>query len=93
MSPAPQMSLTEKFRLLMDWLPAIQMLPIIAATQPGREQVLQVVRLLEIISSKTTGTTDDELTRLTKDVLMTEPGGKLVDYIVAKIKELTDGAG
>lgn len=92
MSPAPQMSLTEKFRLLMEWMPALQMLPIIAATQPGRDQVLQVVRLVEIIASKTAGTMDDELTKLVKDVLLTAEGGKLVDYIVARIKELTDGA-
>lgn len=93
MSPAaPQMSFPEKFRLLLEWLPAIQMLPLIAATPAGREQVLQVVRLLEIVTAKTTGTTDDEMTRLVKDVLMTEQGGRLVDYIVARIKELTDGA-
>lgn len=91
MSPAPQMSLSEKFRLLMDWMPALQMLPIIAATQPGRDQVLQVVRLLEIVAAKTTGTVDDDMTKLVKEVLLTAEGGKLVDYIVAKIKELTDG--
>jgi hypothetical protein len=91
MSPAPQMSLSEKFRLLMDWMPALQMLPIIAATQPGRDQVLQVVRLLEIVATKTTGTVDDDLTKLVKEVLLTAEGGKLVDYIVTKIKELTDG--
>lgn len=93
MSPAPQMSLTEKFRLLMEWMPALQMLPVIAASQPGRDQVLQVVRLLEIVAGKTVGNVDDELARLLKDVLLTEQGGKLVDYIVAQIKELTDGVG
>lgn len=92
MSPAPQMSFPQQFRLLLEWLPAIQMLPLIASTPAGREQVLQVVRLLEIVTAKTTGSMDDELTRLVKEVLITEQGGKLVDYIVAKIKELTDGA-
>jgi hypothetical protein len=92
MSPAaPQMSLSEKFRLLMEWMPALQMLPVIASSQPGRDQVLQVVRLLEIVAGKTVGNVDDELARLIKDVLLTEQGGKLVDYIVAQIKELTDG--
>ena len=89
----PQMSLAEKFRLLMEWLPALQMLPMIATSQPGRDQVLQVVRLLEIVASKTVGNVDDELARLLKDVMLTEAGGKLVDYIVAQIKELTDGVG
>lgn len=91
MSPVPQMSLAEKFRLLMEWMPALQMLPVIASSQPGRDQVLQVVRLLEIIAGKTVGNVDDDLTRLLKDVLLTEQGGRLVDYIVAQIKELTDG--
>ena len=93
MSPAPQMSLSEKFRLLMEWMPALQMLPVIASSQPGRDQVLQVVRLLEIVAGKTVGSVDDELARLLKDVLLTEAGGKLVDYIVVQIKELTDGVG
>lgn len=91
MSPvAPQMSLSEKFRLLMEWLPALQMLPVIATSQPGRDQVLQVVKLLEIITSKTTGKVDDELTAHIKAVLLTEPGGQLVDYIVAQIRTLTN---
>ena len=91
MSPAAaQMSFPQQLRLLMEWLPAIQMLPLIATMEPGRDQVLQVVRLLEIVTSKTTGAVDDELTKLTKDILLTEQGGKLVDYLVAKIKELTD---
>ena len=91
MSPAAaQMTFPQQLRLLMEWLPAIQMLPLIATMEPGRDQVLQVVRLLEIVTSKTTGAVDDELTKLTKDILLTEQGGKLVDYIVAKIKELTD---
>lgn len=77
----------------MEWLPALQMLPMIATSQPGRDQVLQVVRLLEIVASKTVGNVDDELARLLKDVMLTEAGGKLVDYIVAQIKELTDGVG
>lgn len=93
MSPVPQLSLAEKFRLLMEWMPALQMLPVIASSQPGRDQVLQVVRLLEIIAGKTVGSVDDELARLLKEVLLTEPGGKLVDYIVVQIKELTDGVG
>jgi hypothetical protein len=93
MSPAAaQMTFPQQLRLLMEWLPAIQMLPLIATMEPGRDQVLQVVRLLEIVTSKTTGAVDDELTKLTKDILLTEQGGKLVDYIVAKIKELTDVA-
>lgn len=86
----PQMSISEKLRLLMEWMPVLQMLPVIAASQPGRDQVLQVARLLEIVASKTVGKTDDELTALTKDVLLTEPGGRLVDYVVAKVRSLTD---
>lgn len=92
MPPAQSMTIAEKLRLLMEWMPALQMIPVIATSQPGRDQVLQVVRLLEIVTAKTVGKADDELTALVKDVLLTEPGGKLVDYIVAKIRSLTDDA-
>lgn len=92
MPAAQSMTITDKFRFLLEWLPALQMLPVIATAQPGRDQVLQVVRLLEIITAKTTGTTDDELTALLKEVLLTEAGGKLVDYVVAKVRSITDVA-
>lgn len=88
--PPAQMKLSEKLRLLMEWMPALQMIPVIAASQPGRDQVLQVVRLLEIVAAKTTGATDDELTALLKKVLLTEPGGELVDYVVTKIRSLAN---
>lgn len=88
--PPGQMSFAEKFRMLMEWMPALQMLPVIAVAKPGRDQALQVVRLFEIIAAKTTGETDDELTQLIKDILLTDQGGKLVDYIVAKVRSLTD---
>lgn len=92
--PQPrQISLTDKFRLLMEWLPALQMLPIIATAAPGRDQALQVMRLLEIVSAKTTGKLDDELTSLLKDVLLTEAGGRLTDYIATKIRGAIDVAG
>lgn len=85
-----QLSLRDKLSLVLEWLPAIQLLPLIAAAEPGKEQIMQVVRLLEVISDKTDTPADDELVALVRDVLETEQGGKLVDYIVEKIKGLAN---
>ena len=84
------LSLSDKLRLVLEWLPAIQLLPAIAAAEPGKDQILQVVRLLEVIADKTEVTTDDELVGLVKDVLQTEQGGRLIDYIVVQIRRLTN---
>ncbi len=85
--PAPT-SIPDKIRLIVEWLPVLQMLPQIAAATPGRERALEVVRLVELLASKTTGTADDQLVNLIKGVLLTEQGGQLVDYVTDKVRSL-----
>jgi hypothetical protein len=70
----------------MEWLPVIQMLPLIAAAKPGRDRTLEAVRLLELVATKTQPKMDDEIIALIKAVVMTEQGGKLVDYIADHLK-------
>lgn len=90
MSPAPSLTLSEKMRLFMEWLPALQCLPLIAAATPGRDRALAVVRLFEVVSAKTAGTTDDELTKLVKETLLTDAGGRLIEYATAKVRSLAN---
>lgn len=90
MSPAPSLTLSEKMRLFMEWLPALQCLPLIAAAVPGRDRALQVVRLFEVVSAKTAGTTDDELTKLVKETLLTDAGGRLIEYVTEKVRSLAN---
>jgi len=90
MPPAPTLSFTDKMRLFMEWLPALQTLPLIAAAKPGRDRALEVVRQFEIVSAKTAGTTDDELTKLVKETLLTDAGGRLIEYATEKVRSLAN---
>lgn len=80
------MSALERLRLFMEWLPVIQMLPLIAAARPGRDRALEVIRLLELVATKTQPKVDDEVIALLKAVVLTDPGGKLVDYIASHLQ-------
>lgn len=66
------------------------MLPLIAAAKPGRDRVLESCRLLELVASKTSPKVDDEVIGLLKDVVMSEPGGRLVDYIATRLQGVFD---
>lgn len=80
------MSALDRLRLFMEWLPVIQMLPLIAAAKPGQSRALEVIRLLEMVAAKTQPKVDDEVIALLKAVVLTEPGGKLVDYIASHLQ-------
>lgn len=86
------MSALERLRLFMEWLPVIQMLPLIAASKPGRDRTLEVVRLLELVAAKTEPKVDDEIIALLKAVVLSEPGGRLVDYIADHLQGVFNDA-
>jgi hypothetical protein len=85
------LSSLDKFRLLMDWLPALQLAQAVAAAPAGRSRVAETIKLLQFAAAKTDVAADDEVVQLVGNALMTEEGGKLVDYLAEKIKVLIDG--
>jgi hypothetical protein len=89
---AKDLTMTDKVKLFVQWLPILQMLPMIAAANPGRDRVMEVVRLVEAIAATTAPHTDDELVHLVKGILMTEQGGALVDFVTEKVRSLAHEA-
>lgn len=84
------MSALDRLRLLMEWLPVIQTLPLIAASKPGRDRAIETIRLLELVAAKTKPKMDDEIVALLKAVAMSDPGGRLIDYVADKLKGVFD---
>lgn len=79
------LSLPQKVRLLVEWSPALQLLPAIAASAPGQERAVQIVRLLEFLASKSDLKVDDQILRMVREILLTKPGQELADYIAGLI--------
>lgn len=88
----PGQTLSEKVKLLVEWAPALSLLSAIANAKPGKDQVLEVVRLLEFLARKTDITLDDEAVRLTQDILLTPQGAALVDYVSRLITGMVEQA-
>lgn len=81
-------SIPEKLRLALEWLPVLQMLPAIAAAEPGKRRAVEVARLCEMLASKTETDVDDRLVRLITDILLTPQGGALIDYLADLVREI-----
>lgn len=48
--------------------------------------MIETIRLLELVAAKTHPKMDDEIVGLLKDVALSDPGGRLIDYTAAKIQ-------
>lgn len=79
------LSLPAKIRLLVEWSPALQILPSIAAATPGQTRAVEVMRLVEFLASKSELKLDDKIAHLLKEILLTPPGKELADYIAGLI--------
>lgn len=86
------MPLSTNLRLLIEWAPALQLLSAISAAKPGMDRLIQVAKLAEFLTAKTSTTVDDRLVRLATDILLTSQGQALVDYLceLAKNVEFND---
>lgn len=79
--PDQILTLPAKIRLLVEWSPALQILPAIASATPGQPRALAVMRLIEFLASKSELKLDDKIAQLLKEILLTQPGTELADYI------------
>lgn len=75
------MPLSTNLRLLIEWAPALQLLSAVGAAKPGVERMIQIVKLAEFLTTKTATGVDDRLVRLITDILLTQQGQALVDYV------------
>lgn len=80
-----ELTLPAKIRLLVEWAPALQILPAIAAATPGHDRAVEIVRLLEFLAAKSDLQIDDTIIRLVKEILLTKPGQELADLIAGLI--------
>lgn len=78
-------SIPSQIRLLIEWAPALHILPAIAAAPPGKARAVEIVRLLEFLAQKSDVKLDDDIVRMVGEILLTKPGGELADYIAGLV--------
>ena len=85
------MPLSDKIRLLLEWLPALQLLSSIAAKQ-GKDRAAEVTKLAEFLASKTETKVDDKLARLVSDIVLTPQAGALIDYVADLVNSVMESS-
>jgi hypothetical protein len=82
------LTMGEKLRLLLEWMPVLAMLGNIVNTQAGASRVRAVLDVLDVVADKTTTTQDDQLIELLRAVVVTPQGAALVDWISDKTQAI-----
>lgn len=79
-----------KIRVVLEWLPVLQFVQDIVNAAPGQARVGKVAVLAEYLASRTDSSVDDRITDLVRQILLTQPGGELVDYLSDLINKVSE---
>jgi hypothetical protein len=82
----------EKVRFVIEWLPALNLIPEISASKPGTERALAACKLVKFIADKTDNEIDNKLTELVTAILLTPEGAALVDWIADALRSDDDAS-
>lgn len=82
------MNLTQKLRLLVEWGPVLALASEVVSAEPGVARVQATLRVLDVVASKTQIREDDHLIELLRNVVNTEPGAAMIDWISDKVQAM-----
>ena len=80
-----------RIKNVLEWLPVLQFVQDIVSAQPGQQRIGKIAVLAEYLAARTASTVDDKITDLVRRILLTEPGGELVDYIADLVNKVDEG--
>lgn len=80
----------KNLRLLLDWLPAVALVNALGEAAPGLPRVVAAMQLLRFVAGRTAIKQDDEVLLLLENILLTEQGRALVEYISVEIKRVME---
>lgn len=80
------LTLGERLKLLVEWSPVVALVQKFAAAPAGRDKAVAATKVLEFLATKTDIRVDDDLVRLTQNILLTPEGAALVDYLSVLIR-------
>jgi hypothetical protein len=75
---------------LIEWFPMIALITHLGDAPRGVPRVQAAIQVLQFLAGKTEIRQDDEVLRLLQDVLLTDQGRRLVDYVADEIRKLSE---
>jgi hypothetical protein len=79
-----------RIKTLLEWLPVLQFVQDIVSAAPGQARAGKIAVLAEYLASRTTNKVDDRITDLVRQILLTQPGGELVDYLSDLVNKVSE---
>jgi hypothetical protein len=86
--PTP-VTLRRQAQTILEWLPIVPLVTALGDSQPGVPRVLAATQVLRFLASKTSIPEDDRLVQLVENIVLTEQGRALVDYLAETIQKYT----
>lgn len=77
-------------KVLLQWFPVIALLTQLGDAPAGAARAQAALNVLQFLAAKTQLRQDDELVRLLQQILLTDQGKQLVDYIAAEVRKLME---
>jgi len=80
----------KNLKLLLEWFPLVALVTALGDSPRGVPRVLAALQIIRFIAGKTDIRQDDELVDLFEDILLTEQGRALVDYLSSEIHRVME---
>jgi hypothetical protein len=86
----PVTNLRNRVNTLVEWFPVVGLLTALGEAKSGAPQVMAALQLLQFAAAKTPLQQDDELLRLLENIVLTEQGRALIEYLSTQIASLLE---
>lgn len=80
----------KNLKVLLEWFPLVALVTALGDSPKGVPRVLAALQIIRFIAGKTDIKQDDELVQLFENILLTEQGRALVDYLSSEINKLME---
>lgn len=80
----------KNLKVLLEWFPLVALVTALGDSPKGVPRVLAALQIIRFVAGKTAIKQDDELVQLFENILLTEQGRALVDYLSSEINKLME---
>lgn len=82
----------KNLKILLEWFPLVALVTALGDSPRGIARVLAALQIVRFVAGKTAIKQDDELVQLVENVMLTEQGRALVDYLSSEIHKIMEAA-
>lgn len=82
----------KNLKVLLEWFPLVGLVTTLGDAPRGIPRVLAALQVFRFIAAKTDIEQDDKLIQLVENIMLTEQGRALVDYLSDEIHKVVEAA-